>query len=88
MRLVTGATARSSIQALYVETGWSTLGERREVQALCFMYKIMNGLAPTYLMNIVPPIVNETMPHNLRTAAHVRIPKFRTESFKRSFSLE
>ena len=85
MRLVTGATARSSIQGLYDETGWPTLGSRREVQELCYMYKIMNNLAPTYLTNIVPSSVNELTPHNLRSGSNIRIPKFRTESYKRSF---
>ena len=85
MRLVTGATARSSIQALYQETGWATLGSRREVQGLCLMYKIMNNLAPAYLTDIVPRTVDEITPHNLRTGRNIRMPKLRTESYKRSF---
>ena len=57
MRVVTGATKLCSIAKLYDDTGWDTLESRREKQKLIIFYKIINGLAPTYLNQLVPNLV-------------------------------
>ena len=53
MRLITGATARSNIAALYVETHFQTVKERIDFSIVCMMYKLMNGLCPSYLHNLL-----------------------------------
>ena len=62
MRIVTGAPARSSISALYNETGWISLSKRREIHVLQMMFKVANNLCPSYLSNIVPSIISELPP--------------------------
>ena len=62
MRIVTGAPARSSISALYNETGWLSLSKRREIHVLKMMFKVANNLCPSYLSNIVPSIIRELPP--------------------------
>ena len=39
MRIITGAPARSSISALYNETGWLSLSKRRAIHVLKMMFK-------------------------------------------------
>ena len=62
MRVVTGAPARSSISDLYSETGWLSLSKRREIHVLKMMFNVANNLSPSYLSNIVPPIIRELTP--------------------------
>ena len=54
-RIVTGATKLVSLQALYKETGWENLEARREKHKLIQFFKIINGLTPEYLQQLVPP---------------------------------
>jgi hypothetical protein len=53
-RIVTGATARCSTNGLYKETSWEPLAKRREFHRLSLMYKIVNGTAPYYLVDLLP----------------------------------
>ena len=59
-RIVTGLPIFASKRALYYETGWETLEERRKIRKLCLMYKIVNNDTPTYLNDLLPNRVNET----------------------------
>ena len=54
MRLICGATARSNIANLYAETSMLSISERRDHSMLIMLYKIKNGMAPDYLLNILP----------------------------------
>ena len=62
MRIVTGAPARSSISALYKNTGWLSLFKRREIHVVKMMFKVANNLCPSYLLNIVPSVIRELPP--------------------------
>ena len=62
MRVVTCAPPRSSISDLYNETGWLSLSKRREIHVLKMMFNLANNLSPSYLSNIVPPIIRELPP--------------------------
>ncbi|KAK3083103.1 hypothetical protein FSP39_014041 [Pinctada imbricata] len=53
-RIVTGATRFSSNQSVYGETGWPTLEQRREQHKLIQVYKIINGLTPDFLCDLLP----------------------------------
>ena len=59
MRIVTGATEKSNIVLLYEDLGWPYLDSRRQQHCLSLMYKIVHGLAPQYLHDILPkqPVV-------------------------------
>ena len=49
------------------------------------MYKIVNGLAPTYLTDLLPNTVGEDTNYGLRNTDAIRAPFTRTESYRRSF---
>ena len=65
-RIVTGATKLVSLQALYKETGWENLEARREKHKLIQFFKIINGLTPEYLQQLVPPQHFQRHSHNTR----------------------
>ena len=87
MRIVTGATEKSNINLLFKECGWQRLDSRRETHVLCLMYKIVNGLSPSYLCDILQDINSLETGYNLRREGNIRVPFARTESYKRSFFL-
>ena len=43
-RIVTGLTTFSSLEALYFETGWETLAERRRQRKLTTFYQMHNTI--------------------------------------------
>ena len=47
--IVTGLTRSVSLVKLYNECGWTNLSVRRHQQKLHFMYKVNNGLVPSYI---------------------------------------
>ena len=49
------------------------------------MYKIVNGLAASYLCDILQSINSLQTGYNLRREGNIRVPFARTESYKRSF---
>ena len=53
-RIVTGTTKLTSIENLYTNTGWQTLGNRRNIHKLMLMYKLLYSLAPSYLYSLLP----------------------------------
>ena len=55
-RIVTGATKLCSIDKLFIELGWELLQTRRNKHKLVTFYKIMHGLAPNYLSDLLPPM--------------------------------
>ena len=72
VRIVTGAPARSSISDLYNETGWLSLSKRRELHFLKMMFNVANNLSPSYLSNIVPPIIKELPPQVGRLRQNIK----------------
>ena len=53
-RIVTGATKLTSIYLLSKETGWDSLHDRRKNHRLIQFCKMVHGLAPDYLLTLVP----------------------------------
>ena len=51
-RMVTGLPFFASSRSLYFETGWENLADRRQIRKLTLMYKIVNGDAPSYLIDL------------------------------------
>ena len=84
-RIVSGATKLCSIEKLLAELGWKTLQERRTKHKLVIFYKIVNGLTPDYLPELVPPLVGDSNPYSLRNANDIQSIRARTNLFFNSF---
>ena len=80
-RIVSGATKLCSIEKLLAELGWETLQERRTKHKLVIFYKIVNGLTPDYLSDLVPSLVGDSNPYSLRNANDIQSIRARTNSF-------
>lgn len=84
-RLITGATKRSNIKNLYIETGFENMMQRRDYTTLAMIFKIKNNLAPLYLSNLIPPEREQQVNYNIRRRNNLTIPNARIEAFRRSF---
>ena len=67
-RIATGATKLVSLDALYKETQWDTLGKRRENHKLTLFYKTIYNFTPPYLSSLVPHPVSTLSRYNLRNS--------------------
>ncbi|XP_060556211.1 uncharacterized protein LOC132716894 [Ruditapes philippinarum] len=84
-RIVSGATKLVSLDKIQQEVNWSSLKERRRVQRLIMFYKMINGLAPEYLTNLVPPNIGSSSSYNLRNPDQLRPVHSRTNQYYKSF---
>ena len=84
-RLVTGATARCSSEELYKEVGWETLAKRRQFHRSAMMHKIINGLAPQYLQELIPSRIEARTTYNLRNRKNLQVPVARLQCYSQSF---
>ena len=86
-RIITGLRKNSSRNALYSELGWEPLSIRRERQKLLMFYKIVHGIAPHYLQELLLPFYRPAHIYNLRNADNLNfvIPQTRTVSYYNSF---
>ena len=84
-RIITGSTKLCNIEKLYSELGWETLQERRNKQKLIIFYKILHNEAPTYLNDMIPPIVQNTNRYNLRNSSDICTLRCRTNLYYNSF---
>lgn len=84
-RIVTGATKLCSIQKLHNDTGWEPLQNRQNKHKAIQLYKIINGLTPRYLHDLIPQRVNEVSRYPLRNLNDFTIPASRTVSYSNSF---
>jgi len=54
------------LEALYFETGWETLEERRRQCKLTTFYKMHNKSCPQYLSECLPPVASDVRGYSLR----------------------
>ena len=85
MRIVTGTTKLCSIAKLHNDTDWETLQTRWTKQKLLIFYKMLHGLTPNYLNNLVPPLVQEYSQYSLRNARNISTLQSRTNLHDNSF---
>ena len=89
-RLVTGLTGSVSLENLFKECGWTFLSQRRQQHKLSFMYKGNNGIVPSYIQDLIPPLVCEISNYPLRNNRNISVPFNRTKlqliSFRPNFS--
>lgn len=83
-RIITGAKRGTSHYALYKETSWPLLSERRKESKLKLFYKIINQLVPSYLYNLLPSPLLDNTGYNLRNRNDLNQYRLRTEKFRRS----
>ncbi|MCG7879943.1 MAG: reverse transcriptase domain-containing protein [Candidatus Thiodiazotropha endolucinida] len=83
-RIVTGLTRSVSLDKLYKECGWLTLKQRRYKYKLSFMYNVVHENVPSYILDIIPPLVRDTTQYPLRNDNNIMIPRTRTEIYRRS----
>ena len=84
-RIVTGLPIYASKNSLYYETGWETLYTRRKNKKLRLLYQIINGNAPDYLLELIPPIRADVTRYQLRNSNQISIPNASLEIYKHSF---
>ena len=85
---ITGCFRGTSRAKLYRELGLESLADRRFIRRLVFFYKIVNGLAPSYLSDILPPQREggeEEEEERRRERPPFRMPFCRTERYRSSF---
>ena len=85
MRIITGATERTSSRKLLVDIGWNTLETRRKIHRLKLYYKILKGIVPSYLFDLVPQVVGERNTYALRNRHDITLYRTHREFFRRSF---
>ena len=79
---VTGTWKGTNRSKLYDELGWESLSDRRKKQRLVLLFKIVNGLTPSYLRDKLPPLKN---PFAAETSYTYREFRIRTERFRNTF---
>ena len=79
------AYRHTSHEKLLLETGIEQLLTRRRYFGLCQMYKIIHGLTPRYLSDILPPYVESSTPYQLRNAQDFVIPRTNKNYVRLSF---
>ena len=84
-RKITGATKLCIVHKFLTDLGSESLQSRRTKHKLILFYKIVNGMTPEYLQNLVPPIVQNTTSYNLRNANDHQNVRARTNLFYNSF---
>ena len=77
-RLVAGLTRSVLLENLYKECGWLTLSQRRHQHKLSFMYNVNAGLVPSYILDLIPPLVSEILDYPLRNNRNISLPYSRT----------
>ena len=80
--IVSGCWQGTSREKLYEELGWESLSERRWSRRMTMFYKILNGLAPSYLFDHVPEHNSNNIPSRRND---IRTPFSRTCRYENSF---
>ena len=66
--------------------GWSNLNERRNKQKSLMMFKIVNGMTPVYLKDMLSKNIGMSC-YNLRTSRDdIALPRARTDYYRNSFA--
>ena len=85
-RIITGASYLKRSSDVLRELEWMNLEDMRQRQKAILMFKILNGLAPTYLSEM---FTYNTSLHNYRLRSskmNLELPKSRTNYYKNSFA--
>lgn len=84
-RTCTGAFLSTNRNSILLELGWNSLADRRKNHKLILYYKMVNGLTPSYLKDLLPTRVADVSRYSLRNAGNRSIVPTRTTRYKTSF---
>ena len=86
-RIVCGAIKHTSHSIIYNELGWERLSKRRERFKLLLFHKMVHGIAPKYLQDMLPQTVAERNSYQVRNASGLSqsIVRTRLSLFEHSF---
>ena len=85
IRTIIGTVRGTSHEKLYRESGFCALKERRKRHKLQFYHKLVNGNAPKYLIDLVPPLMSTINPYHRRRPLERKTPRSKTEIHANSF---
>jgi hypothetical protein len=85
IRIIIGSVRGTSHYKLYDESGFCSLKERRKRHKLLAFKKILLGICPNYLGDLLPPLVSSRNPYHRRRPLERDVPKYKTEIFRKSF---
>ena len=74
MQIITGATTKSNIAKLSLETSVSSFTERRDRAMLLMLYKVVYNLVPDYLSQLLPSVNRNIVKYNLRNNDGIKLP--------------
>ena len=83
--VITGAIRGTKHQLIYEESGLEKLSDRRVKSKLTLFYKIVHGLAPNYLQNLLPNYVHDRNRYAVRSNQNLSVMLTRTNLFNASF---
>ena len=83
--IITHATKLCSIEKLLSDLGLESLQNRRNKHKLIIFCKIINGPTPNYLLDLVPPIIQETINYNLLNTDDIQTLHALTNLYYNSF---
>ena len=84
-RIVSGATKLVSLENLYKEVGWETLEKRRDKHKLIQFYKMIKGLTPSYLSDLIPITHNRYHQYSTRNSSDFIHPACRSNFYYNDF---
>ena len=84
-KLISGAMKGTHRESVLIDCGLHTLNNRRKIHKLLLLYKMVKGLAPSYLSDLCPVYVSQRTTYRLRTRNDLSLPFIRTEKAKKSF---
>ena len=86
-RIVCGAIRHTSHEIIYSELGWETLAKRREYFKLTLYHKMVYGLVPNHLCDLLPSSVATRTQYPVRSSNLLARTPFRTRLvlFEKSF---
>ena len=73
-----------SLENLYKECGWATLSQRSQQHKLSFMHYVNTGMVPSYIQDLIPPLVSEVSDYSMRNTRNIDVPYNRTSISKKS----
>lgn len=86
-RIISGLRSHSSRSLLYDELGWDTLEVRRKIHKLVLFYKIVYGLAPQYLVDLLGQCLLPQNSYPIRNQDNLtfHVPQAKKTSCMKSF---
>ena len=65
--------------------GWEKLSSRQERKKLCLVYNMYHGHAPSYMCDLLPPLVRDFTNYHVRNRSDYTVPRCRLSLYQSSF---